>query len=245
MSWYERTELLLGKENFAKLTNARVLVCGLGGVGGTAAEQLVRTGIGNICIVDADVISETNINRQIIATHKNIGKIKTEEFRTRLLEINPDLNIDTRNTYLRDEILEQTLLEGWDFVIDAIDTLSPKLNLMRICYQNNIPFVSSMGSGGKTNPSKIRIDDISKSHNCGLARMLRKRLHRLGIYEGLQVVFSDEIVDKSLIIEEESTNKKSNTGTISYIPVIFGCMCAYAAIEFICNQDLPDSKASN
>ncbi|HNQ69422.1 MAG TPA: tRNA threonylcarbamoyladenosine dehydratase [Bacteroidales bacterium] len=236
MSWYERTELLLGPDKYDKLRNSKVLVCGLGGVGGAAAEQLVRAGIGNICIVDADIISETNINRQIIATHKNIGKAKTDEFSKRLYEINKELNIETRNVYLRDEILEQTLLEGWDFVIDAIDTLSPKLNLIRICYQNKIPLVSSMGSGGKTDPRKIKIDDISKSNNCGLARMLRKRLHRLGIYEGIQVVYSDEITNKETVIEEESINKKSNAGTISYMPVIFGCMCAAVAVEYLCEQ---------
>ena len=132
MGWLDRTELLLGEDKLKKLKNARVLVCGLGGVGGAAAEQLVRAGTGNICIVDADVVSETNINRQIIATHKNIGSPKTLEFRERLLAINPDLNLTEKNIYLRDELLEETLLQGWDFVIDAIDTFSPKLNLIVI-----------------------------------------------------------------------------------------------------------------
>jgi len=237
MSWLERTKLLLGEEKLRKLQDSKVLVCGLGGVGGAAAEQLVRAGIGNLCIVDADVVSETNINRQIIATHENIGKYKTDEFHKRLMAINPALNLTIKPVYLKDEILEETLLSGWDFVVDAIDTLSPKQNLIRICYHNKIPFVSSMGSGGKTEPQAIRIADISKSYNCGLARMLRKRLHRIGIYEGITVVFSDEIVDKSVIIEEESTNKKSNAGTISYMPVIFGCMCASVVINKICNAE--------
>jgi tRNA A37 threonylcarbamoyladenosine dehydratase len=234
MSWFERTELLLGAEKLEKLKTAKILVCGLGGVGGAAVEQLVRAGAENICIADADVVNESNINRQIIATRENIGNFKTDEFSKRLMAINPLVKIDSRQVYLRDEVLEQTLLEGWDFVVDAIDTLSPKINLIRICYQNNIALVSSMGAGGKSDPTKIKIADISKTHNCGLARMLRKRLHRFGIYEGITVVFSEEKADKEAIIEEESTNKKSNVGTISYMPVIFGCMCASVVIRRIC-----------
>ncbi len=245
MSWQERTELLLGEEKIQKLRSAKVLVCGLGGVGGAAAEQLVRVGIQNLTIIDADNISETNINRQLIATHDNIGKSKTEEFAKRFKAINPEINLDVRNVYLRDELLETTLTnEKWDFVIDAIDTLSPKLHLMRICHQNNIPSVSCMGSGGKRNPQMIQITDISKTYNCRLALMLRKRLHRIGIYKGINVVFSPELVDKKAIIEEESTNKKSNVGTISYIPIVFGCMCAYACVEAIIaeNPDLQSNK---
>lgn len=235
MSWQERTELLLGEDKLAKLREAKVLVCGLGGVGGAAVEQLARAGVGHICIVDADFVSESNINRQLIATHENIGENKTEAFRKRLLSINPDIQLDVRNIYLHYEILEETLLENWDFVVDAIDTLSPKIDLMRICHENNIPSISSMGSGGKTDPSQVQIADIAKSFNCNLARILRKRLHRIEIYKGIQVVFSSEKIDKSAIIEEESLNKKSNVGTISYMPTIFGCNCAYAAIQKIIN----------
>ena len=234
MSWQERTELLLGDEKMKKLRSAKVLVCGLGGVGGAAAEQLVRAGIQNLTIVDADCVSETNINRQLIATHENIGKPKigkpkAEEFAKRFRAINPDINLTVIGEYLRDEFLESTLKDGnWDFVVDAIDTLSPKMHLMRICHQNGIPSVSCMGSGGKRNPQLIQIADISKTYNCRLALMLRKRLHRLGIYKG--------ITDKSAIVEEESVNKKSNVGTISYIPVVFGCMCAYACVEYLTNR---------
>ncbi len=231
--WQERTELLLGKEKLQKLRDAKILICGLGGVGGAAAEQLARTGVGNLCIVDADFISESNINRQLIATHDNIGENKTEAFRKRLSAINPNINLDVRKIFLRDEILEETLKEGWDCVVDAIDTLSPKINLIRVCHENSIPLISSMGSGGKTDPMQVKVADIDKSFNCNLARILRKRLHRLNIYKGVEVVFSSEKIDKSAVIEEESQNKKSNVGTISYMPVIFGCNCAYAAIKKI------------
>ncbi|MDD2635253.1 MAG: tRNA threonylcarbamoyladenosine dehydratase [Bacteroidales bacterium] len=231
--WRERTKLLLGNESLEKLQNSRVLICGLGGVGGAAAEQLVRAGVGNLCIIDADTISESNINRQIIATHNNIGTLKTEALKERLLLINPNLNLSLKSEFLKDIMLEKILLEAWDYVIDAIDTLSPKLELIRVCYKNNIPFVSSMGAGGKTDPTCINIADISKSYNCNLARIIRKRLHQIGIYKGFTVVFSTQKTDKNAIIEEESQNKKSNVGTISYMPTIFGCMCAYAAIQGI------------
>jgi tRNA A37 threonylcarbamoyladenosine dehydratase len=233
LNWQERTELLLGKEKLDKLKDAKVLVCGLGGVGGAAAEQLARAGVGNLCIIDADFISETNINRQIIATHNNIGEDKSEAYRKRLIAINPEIKLDVRKLFLSEEILVETLLEDWDFVIDAIDTLSPKIDLIRICYENKIPLVSSMGSGGKTDPSQVKITDIDKSYNCNLARILRKRLHRINIYKGVEVVFSSEKIDKSAVIEEESQNKKSNVGTISYMPMIFGCMCASVVIRSI------------
>lgn len=234
MYWQDRTELLIGKENLEKLKNSRVLVCGLGGVGGAAAEQLVRAGVGIIGIVDADVINISNINRQIIATHDNLGEYKTSEYIKRFRLINPEIEIIEKRVYLRDKVLENVLLEGWDYVVDAIDTLSPKLNLLRICYQNKINVISSLGSGGKTDPTRVKIDDISKSYNCGLARMLRKRLHRLGIYSGIEVVFSDEEVLKTSVVEEESVNKKSNIGTISYMPIVFGCFCASVVIRRLC-----------
>ena len=129
--------------------------------------------------------------------------------------------------------MEDTVLQNWDFVVDAIDTLAPKINLMKLCYENKIPFVSSMGSGGKMDPMSICISDISKSYNCTLARITRKYLHRLGIYKGIEVVYSSEKTDKCAVVEEETENKKSIVGTISYMPVIFGCMCASVAIRRI------------
>ncbi len=235
MKWYDRSELLLGKENFEKLQKAKVLVCGLGGVGSAAAEQLARAGVGNLCIIDKDTINLTNINRQIIANHNNIGEYKTEVLKNRLININPKINIDARQIYLKDEILNNILLENWDFVVDAIDTLSPKFHLIKTCYENKIELVSSMGAGGKSDPSKIKIADISESYNCSLARTLRKRLHRVGIQKGIKVVFSEEQTDKNTVIKEESENKKSNSGTISYMPIIFGCFCASVVIRKICN----------
>lgn len=232
MSWNERTELLLGSEKIKKLTNSHVLVTGLGGVGGYAAEQLARAGVGKLTLVDSDIINETNINRQIIALQNNIGELKTSEFQKRLSLINPDINIEPITEFLKDEKIEEVLLKHkYDYVIDAIDTLSPKINFIQVCYENKIPLVSSMGAGGRIDPLKITIADISKTYNCNLAKILRKRLHRLGIRKGFKAVFSYEKIDKNAVIEEESMNKKSNVGTIGYIPAIFGNICAAVVIR--------------
>ena len=232
MSWNERTELLLGSEKIKKLTNSHVLVTGLGGVGGYAAEQLARAGVGKLTLVDSDIINETNINRQIIALQNNIGELKTSEFQKRLSLINPDINIEPITEFLKDEKIEEVLLKHkYDYVIDAIDTLSPKINFIQVCYENKIPFVSSLGAGGRIDPLKITIADISKTYNCNLAKILRKRLHRLGIRKGFKAVFSYEKIDKNAVIEEESMNKKSNVGTIGYIPAIFGNICAAVVIR--------------
>lgn len=233
MHWLERTDLLLGKEKRDKLNKAHVLVVGLGGVGAHAAEQLCRAGIGKISLVDSDSISDTNLNRQLLALHSTIGKQKVELMTNRLKDINPNIIIQQYPNYLKNESIPNLLNQGFDYVIDAIDTLSPKTHLIRICLELKIPIVSSMGSGGKTNPTKIQIADISKSYNCNLARILRKRLHRLGIYKGVDVVFSSEKTDKESIVIEESENKKSNVGTISYMPAIFGCFAASVVIKNI------------
>ncbi len=232
MNWNSRTELLLGENAVNTLKKSHILVAGLGGVGGYAAEQLARAGVGKLSIIDADIINETNINRQIIALHSNVGKHKTAEFEKRLLDINPSLELSCITEFLKDEKTPETLLKHkYDFVIDAIDTLSPKINFIRCCYENNIPFVSSMGAGGKKDPSKVKVEDISKTYNCTLARILRKRLHRVDIRTGFKAVFSTEKIDASAVIEEESMNKKSNVGTISYMPALFGIYCAYVAID--------------
>jgi tRNA A37 threonylcarbamoyladenosine dehydratase len=196
----------------------------------------VRSGIGRLIVIDKDEVEASNLNRQIIATEDTVGQQKVEVFAQRARSINPDVQIIKHAAFMNEDNLEEFFREKVDFVIDAIDTLSPKMHRMRICHQNGIPSVSCMGSGGKRNPQLIQIADISKTYNCRLALMLRKRLHRLGIYKGITVVFSPELVDKSAIVEEESVNKKSNVGTISYIPVVFGCMCAYACVEYLTNQ---------
>ena len=234
-AWIERTELLLGGEKINRLKKSHVLVVGLGGVGSYAAEQLVRAGIGYLTIADGDEIQESNINRQLPATRHTIGLKKTEVLNQRYLEINPDLNLQVVNKFITDDEMENFVLENhFDFVVDAIDTISPKLYLIKACVENQIPLVSSMGAGARIDPTKVTITDVSKSYNDRLAFRVRKKLRRWGIYKGFPVVFSSEDANKDAIkLIENEQNKKSTTGTISYMPAIFGLFCASVVIRKI------------
>ncbi len=231
---YTRTELLVKAEGIEKLKHAHVLVVGLGGVGGYAVEQLCRAGIGNLTIVDGDTVSQTNINRQLIATTETVGMMKADVFRHRLLSINPDCNIRVISEFIRDDRMIEILQDkNYDYVVDAIDTLSPKVFLIYHCVQMGLPLVSSMGSAGKFDPSLVEVSDVSKSHTCPLAYLVRKRLSRLGIKTGFKVVYSSERVPEDAMIEDPSTNKRTTIGCISYMPPIFGCYCASVVIRDI------------
>lgn len=224
--------MLIGKEALKKLQEAHVLVAGLGGVGAYAAEQLCRAGIGEMTIIDGDCVEETNKNRQLPALDSNMGKPKAEVMAARFRDINPEIRLHVINDYIRDDrMIEVLKLASYDYIVDAIDTLAPKIFLIYHSLQNGYSIVSSMGSGGKFDPTQIRIADISKSYNCNLARMLRKRLHKLGVYKGVKVVFSPEEVDPEAVVLSEGENKKSNVGTISYMPPAFGCFCASVVIR--------------
>ncbi|HYQ55877.1 MAG TPA: tRNA threonylcarbamoyladenosine dehydratase, partial [Draconibacterium sp.] len=197
MHWLERTELLLGEEKLAILKNANVLVVGLGGVGAYAAEQLCRAGIGKMTVVDGDVVEESNRNRQMPALISTIGIPKAEVLAKRFLDINPDLELTIVNEFIRDEkTIELLKSQPFDYVVDAIDTLSPKVFLVYQALQLGLKVISSMGAGGKTDPSIVEICDIKKSYNCKLAKVMRKRLSRLGIKKGITVVFSPQDIDE-------------------------------------------------
>ena len=228
----ERTILQTGEEGMALLSSSRVAVIGLGGVGAMAAEMIARAGVGKIIIADSDVYSITNKNRQIAAFDATIGRKKTEVIRERLLDINPDIQITVIDEYLTGENIPSLIPEA-DFVIDAIDTMSPKIALIKFCMDNKIPLVSSMGAGAKWDATKVRIADISKSFNCPLAYMLRKRLRKVGISKGFKAVFSEELPEREAIVPFEERNHKSRAGTISYMPAVFGCVCAQAAVKSI------------
>jgi tRNA A37 threonylcarbamoyladenosine dehydratase len=236
--WQERTALMLGDDDLKKLHQAHVLVVGLGGVGAYAAEQLCRAGIGSLTIVDGDVVEQTNRNRQLPALISNEGKPKAEILGARFKDINPELNIRIINEYLKDERMAEILNEAdYDYVVDAIDTLAPKVFLIHHSLTAKLPIVSSMGAGGKFDPAQVQQTDISKSYNCRLAKMIRKRLHKLGIRKGVKVVFSPEEVDPKRVRIEEGRNKKSAVGTISYMPPIFGCFCASVVIRDLLAQE--------
>lgn len=231
--WLSRTELLLGKQKLDNLHHASVLVVGLGGVGAYAAELICRAGVGAMTIVDGDTVHTTNRNRQLPALLCNEGKGKAEVVGKRLLQINPELRLTVINEYIRDErMIELLQSQKFDYVVDAIDTISPKLFLMIHSLELGYPIVSSMGAGGKTDPLQVCHGDISESKGCPLARVLRKRLHRRGIYKGIKAVWSPEEIDPDAIVTTEGEqNKKSNVGTISYMPPLFGCVLASVVIR--------------
>lgn len=230
--WMERTRLMLGSEKLDMLNKAHVLVAGLGGVGSMAAEMLCRAGVGGLTIVDSDKIQPSNRNRQILAFSSNEGAEKSTVMAKRLLDINPEINLNVINRYLKDQTIIDLLAQPYDYVVDAIDTLSPKVYFILYALKNNHKLVSSMGAGGKLDPTKVQIADISESYQCKLAFDLRKRLRRLGVTEGFKVVFSNEpVLPKTIVKTDDERNKKSNVGTISYMPSVFGCFCASVVIR--------------
>ncbi|MBO5882432.1 MAG: tRNA threonylcarbamoyladenosine dehydratase [Alistipes sp.] len=231
-NWLERTELLLGEEKLNMLRNANVLVVGVGGVGAYAAEMIARAGVGRMTIADADMVSESNINRQLVALHSTVGREKCDILAERLKDINPKLQLTVVNRFIKDDETNALLdSDKFDYIVDAIDTLSPKLALIKGALDRGIPLVSSMGAGAKTDPTLMEIKDIAKTHHCPLAHMLRKRLHKIGIKRGFWAVFSPEPVREGAMILCEEQNKKSNVGTISYIPAMFGIGCASVVVR--------------
>lgn len=246
--WQCRTEWILGKSALLRLRNAHVLVVGLGGVGAYAAEMLCRAGIGRLTLADGDTVHKSNINRQLIATVKTLGRRKAELLAERLHEINPEIQLTVINEFLGDEKMDQVLEQSFDYVVDAIDTLSPKVYLIVKSLRRNIPVVSSMGAGGKLDPTQVRAVDVSKSFNCRLAHSLRKALHRHGIRSGFKVVFSPEAVSRdSVRLVSDEPNKRSTVGTISYLPPVFGCVMASVVIRdlidgIMIHSNIPENK---
>lgn len=231
-SWLDRTSLLLGPQALDNLSTSHVMICGLGGVGSWAAEFICRAGIGEMTIVDNDIVKETNRNRQLPALKSTEGKPKADVLAQRLLDINPDLKLHVKIVFLKDDLIPQ-LIDSCNpnYIVDAIDTLAPKVFLIHYAFTHNYNIISSLGAGGRLDPSKIQVADISKSKNCRLAFYLRKRLRKLGVEKGVKVVFSTELVDSDAVIAvNDEENKKTTVGTISYIPAAFGVFCASAVI---------------
>ena len=219
---------MFGVERMPQLHQAHVMVVGLGGVGAYAVEMLCRAGVGEFTLVDGDTVNDSNRNRQLVALTSTVGQLKTDVLAARLRDINPEVKLHLYPEFLRDErTVELLKMAKYDYLVDAIDTLSPKVFMLQQAYLLGIPTVSSMGSGGKLDPTQVKICDIAKSDYCKLARMVRKRLHKLGVRKGITVVYSAEVVPaERVMITEGEQNKKSNVGTVSYMPAIFGCYLA-------------------
>lgn len=233
--WQQRTELLLGKDRMEHLRNSHVLVVGLGGVGAYAAEMICRAGVGKMTIVDADTVQPSNINRQLPALHSVIGRPKAEVLAERFKDINPDLDLTVLPVYLKDEAIPQLLDSAkFDFIVDAIDTVAPKCYLIYNALKRGLKIVSSMGAGAKSDITQVRFADLWETYHCGLSKAVRKRLQKMGIKRKLPVVFSTEQADSNaVILIDDEQNKKSTTGTVSYMPAVFGCYLAEYVIRKI------------
>ena len=231
--WQQRTALLFGEEKMKRLAAARVLVVGVGGVGAYAAEMLCRAGVGQLTLVDADTVQPTNINRQLPATHATLGRAKVEVLAERFRDINPALRLRVLPVFLKDEAIPALLDEEQpDFVVDAIDTLSPKCHLIAEALRRKLKIVSSMGAGAKSDITQVRFADITETYHCGLSKAVRKRLQQMGVKRKLPVVFSTEQADRqAILLTDEEQNKKSTCGTVSYMPAVFGCYLAEYVIK--------------
>lgn len=232
IAWLSRTKLLVGQEKLERLMKAHVLVVGLGGVGSFAAEFICRSGIGEMTIVDGDVVDPSNRNRQLPALSSTHGQSKAELMAARLKDINPELKLHVIKDFVRPEAVDAILSVSFDYVIDAIDSVMPKITFMKAAFNKGLRIVSSMGAGGKVDPTQIQVADLAKSYNCPFAQQVRKQLKKEGIYKGIKVVFSPEETDKdSLMLTDGSNYKKSAYGTVSYMPATFGATAASVVIR--------------
>lgn len=234
MNWLERTELLLGTEKINRLKNKHVLIVGMGGVGSFAAEFVARSGVGKMTIVDGDTIDVTNINRQLPALHSTVGKSKVEWMKERILDINPEIKIKAIEQFLSPQEAYDIVSEDIDCVIDCIDSISPKVNLLLSAKHKKIKCVSSMGAGGKIKGEMVKVVDIHRVNNCTMGRVVRKELRKRGVNKGIRAVFSNEPQNPdSVQLTDGSGFKKSFYGTISYMPALFGLRAAEESIRIL------------
>lgn len=231
-----RTEMILGNPAINKLENAHVLVIGLGGVGSFSLEALARAGVGSITICDHDTIAISNINRQLCALHSTVGMFKADVLCERMLDINPDIKIRVFKEYYTSENRDKILDINYDYIIDAIDSVTSKLDLIKTAHDREIPIISAMGTGNKLNPSAFEICDISKTSVCPLARVMRKELKNRGIYKH-NVLYSKEIPIKPIQLDDVPLGKGNVPGSISFVPSVAGLMLAGHVINQIINKN--------
>jgi tRNA threonylcarbamoyladenosine dehydratase len=231
-SWLSRTKLLIGEEALHRLAKSHVMVVGLGGVGSYAAEFIARSGVGAMTIIDGDVVDPTNRNRQLPALATNHGVSKALIMKERLLAINPELDLHVIQEFINPEMVLTQLQQQPDYIIDAIDSITPKITFIKTAYEQGLRLVSSMGAGAKLDPTQLKVVDISKTYNCPFAQQVRKTLKRHNIRKGIKVVFSpEEPIKESLMLTDGKNYKKSAYGTISYLPAVFGAVAASVVIR--------------
>ncbi len=233
LSWLSRTELLIGKDKLIKLAYSHVMIVGLGGVGSYAAEFIARSGIGKMTIIDGDVVDPTNRNRQLPALATNHGVSKAEIMAERLKAINPEIELNVVKQFVNPEMVQEQLAHNPDYIIDAIDSITPKVTFISLAFEKRIPMICSMGAGAKLDPTQLQVVDISKTYNCPFAQQIRKNLKsKFNIRKGLKVVFSPELpIKESLMLTDGRNFKKSAYGTISYLPAVFGAVTASVVIR--------------
>ncbi len=232
MDFTSRTEALLGKDAITKLNNARVAIFGLGGVGGFVVEALVRAGVGEIAVIDFDTVSLTNINRQIIATVNTIGRKKTDLIKERALSINPNIKVNTFDLFYSDETESQFDFSNYDYIVDAVDTVSAKVKIILNAINNGVSVISCMGTGNKLDPTAFKVEDISKTSYCPLAKAVRHELKKHGVENGVKVLFSTEQPLKTLVtIEDENKKDGRAPGSISFVPPVAGLIIGGQVIK--------------
>lgn len=237
-SWLSRTQLLIGEKKLAKLVQSHVMIVGMGGVGSYAAEFICRSGIGKITIIDGDVVDPTNRNRQLPALSTNHGISKAAIMAERLLAINPELELTVVREFINPEMVEQLLQSNPDYIVDAIDSITPKITFIKMAYEKKLRIVSSMGAGAKLDPTLLKVTDISKTIICPFAQQIRKTLKTHGIYKGIKVVFSpEEPIKESLMMTDGRNYKKSAYGTISYLPATFGAVVSSVVIRDLLEEN--------
>ena len=236
--WLERTELLVGEEALAKLASSHVLICGLGGVGSYASEFIARSGVGKMTIMDGDVFDETNINRQLTALQSTVDVSKAEVLAARIRDINPSIQLTVLNEFLLPERIADIIeSDRPHYVMDCIDSMTPKLALIQYCFLTKIRIISSIGAGGKMDATRVQVADISKVHNCVMGAHIRKRLKKENIRTGFKAVFSSEMQHKDSLKMTSGVNfKKSFYGTISYMPALFGLHAVAEVIDYLTNR---------
>lgn len=228
---FARSEMLLGKEALKKLQNAKIAVFGIGGVGSYVCEGLARCGVGEFVLIDGDVVAKSNINRQIIALHSTIGKPKADVMRDRITDINPQAKVSVKNIFYTKENGDEIPFDGFDYIIDAIDTVTSKLYIIEKAKKMNIPVISSMGTGNKLDASRFKITDISKTEVCPLARVMRRELKKRGI-TNLKVLWSDEL-PKTPLFDPEDSGKRQTPASVAFVPSVAGLLIAGEVVKDI------------